>query len=119
MFPARAVVASDSRCGVVGVLGVGRKAPAGDGRNGVPQVQCCPYTKALLRQPESSRRKKTQVSPSVSKARNRTTGRFVFRELHAIVVPPLPITPHTYPPPLQVLIGALRSGRREGPYLNL
>ena len=29
-----------------------------------------------------------------------------FSELHAIVVPSLPITPHTYPPPLQVLVGA-------------
>jgi hypothetical protein len=54
MFSARAVVASSSRCGVVGVLGVGRKAPAGIGPNGVPQVQCDPYTKALPRQPESS-----------------------------------------------------------------
>ena len=29
----------------------------------------------------------------------------MFRDQHAIAVPPLPIMPHTYPPPLQVVVG--------------
>ena len=35
-----------------------------------------------------------------------------------IAVPPVAITPHTYPPPLQVLFGALRSGCLERPYFD-
>jgi len=119
MFPARAVVASGPRCGVVGVLGVHRKAPAGEGRNAVSQVQCGPYTKALprSRSPHDARRFRSR--PLSAGRGTEPQAVVVFRKLHAIVVPPLPITPHTYPPPLQVLIGTLRSGRREGTYLNL
>jgi hypothetical protein len=57
--------------------------------------------------------KRISWAPSPSTAWNASSGSFVFRDLHAIPVPPLPITPHTDPPPLQVLVGALRSGRRE------
>src|SRR5215212_10503562 len=46
-----------------------------------------------------------RVPSSVSQARKRSSGSFVFWELHAIAVAPLPITPPTHPPPLRVVVG--------------
>jgi hypothetical protein len=46
-----------------------------------------------------------KVLSSVSKARNVSSHSFVFWELRPHVVPSLPITPHTHPPPLQIVFG--------------
>jgi hypothetical protein len=62
----------------------------------------------------SSRSKRSSRSPSPRTAWKRSSGSFVERDQHAIAVPPLPITPHTYPLPLQVVVGVSRSRRSEG-----
>jgi hypothetical protein len=48
--------------------------------------------------------KLTSRAPSPTTARKRSSGSFVIRDQHAIAVPPLPITPHTYPPPPRVVV---------------
>ena len=56
---------------------------------------------------------RTSRVSSPTTAWNLSLGSFVFRESHPIGVPPLPITPHIYPPPLRVVVGACRSHRSE------
>src|SRR5215203_376752 len=58
-----------------------------------------------------------RVPSSSSRARNRSSGSFVFWILRPIAVPPASITPHTYPPPLHLVVSVPRSRRREGPQL--
>jgi hypothetical protein len=60
----------------------------------------------------SSRSKRTSRAPSPTTAWKPSSGSFVKRDQHAIVVQPLPITLHTYPPPLHLVVGTW-DGRTE------
>jgi hypothetical protein len=59
----------------------------------------CPYR-------ASSRSKHTSQATSPSTAWKRSSGSFVKRDQYAIAVPLLPITLHTYLPPLHLMVGA-------------
>jgi hypothetical protein len=54
----------------------------------------------------------------VSRARNLSSSRFVFRESHLTSAPPVAIRPHTYRQPLQVGGSTPRSQRLEGDSLT-
>jgi hypothetical protein len=57
----------------------------------------------------NSHSKRTSRVPSPRTAQNRSSSSFVFRELRAAAVPPPFASPHTYPSPLQNVVGAPRS----------